>query len=242
MRWFAALASVLSCLTLAWAPTAAAHAQEPSGGAADVLSEARLDPVRDRLRAAVEAAEADGLPREWLLDKVAEGLSKRVPPPLIARAVDSLLTRMRTADGLVRDVPNARGRARRRLLRAAVDALAAGAPARGVGRLVAEAARGERAGAPARAREALVTVAELAERGFSGRASVEATREAYRRDRRGGLGRLLRRARRIGPAPPGGRDEALRRAGRAIGIDRPRRGRDHGPHGAPGDRGRGRPR
>ncbi|HJL17070.1 MAG TPA: hypothetical protein RMH99_15500, partial [Sandaracinaceae bacterium LLY-WYZ-13_1] len=167
--------AAVTMLALGVAAGAPAHAQESS-----VLSDPRLAAVRPRLSEAVEAAERDGLPPAWLLDKVAEGLSKHVPPPLIARAVDTLLSRMRAADGMVRDVPGVRGRARRRLLRVAVDALSAGAPAEGVGRLVREAARGDRAGAAGRVREALVTVAELAERDFSGPAAVQAARDAYR--------------------------------------------------------------
>lgn len=240
MRKFAAPAPVLLWVALAWAPPVFASAQSPR-----VLSHSRLAPVRDRLQAAVAAAEAEHLPSEWLLDKVAEGLSKNVAPPLIARAVDGLLSRMRMAEALLRDVPNARGRERRRLLRAAVDALTAGAPPDAMGRLVRDAARGDRAGAPARTREVLVTVAELAERSFSGRAAVEATADAYRRARLPGLDRLLRRARGIGAGDPHGRDAALREAGRAVTrtVDRPSRRRDHGSHdsppGPPGARGRG---
>lgn len=231
MRWSATMPWLL-CATLAWAP-AAAHAQ------ADELADPRLDAVRPQLTAALDAAEREGLPGEWLRDKVAEGLSKRVPAPLVARAVETLLDRMRVGDRLVRDVAGTRGQSRRLLLRSAVDALSAGAPAERLGPLVREAAGGDRATAALRVREVLVAVAELGEREFSGAAAVEAVHEAYRRGRRRGLGELLQRARRIGGAE--GRDQALRQAGRGVGrgpVDPRGQGADHGRHGPPEHRGR----
>lgn len=224
MRW--ALAAVLLCATLAGAPVGAA-AQSSS-----VLSDARLEPVRDRLTQSLDAAHRDGLPSEWLLDKVAEGLSKHVPPGRIVAAVDTLLSRMRAADALIREVPGARGAEHRRLLRAALDALTAGAPHEGLGRLVREVVRSDRAEAPRRVHEALTTVAELAERQFGGHAAVDATTEAYQHGRRGGLSDLLRQARRIGPGPA--RDDALRNLGRRVGraesdVDHGGRGSDHRP-------------
>jgi hypothetical protein len=192
-----------------------------------VLDDPRLAPVRQELTQSLEAARADGLPDEWLLDRMAEGLAKRVPPPAIARAVDALLTRMRTAERLVELVPSARGQ-RIHILRAAVDALAAGAPEAALGRLVREVVRLEPSHAPAHVREALVTVAELSERDFGGPAAADATTRAYQRARRDGLAGLLENARRIGATPQGGRDEALRRLSRdARGIDPPRGGGDH---------------
>ncbi|HEY8427271.1 MAG TPA: hypothetical protein VIL20_02815 [Sandaracinaceae bacterium] len=198
-----------------------------------VLEDARLAPVRTRLERALAAARSEGLPSEWLLDKIAEGLSKRVPAPRIAAAVDALLVRIRAADAMVREVPGARGEERRRLVRAAVDALAAGAPPEGLGALVREVARGDRSGGPARVREALTTVAELAERDFGGEAAVSATRDAWRNGRAEGMRALLAGARRIGPSSAPGRDEALRRLGREVGrgarrIDPGAQGRDHG--------------
>lgn len=203
-----------------------------------VLEDARLATVRDRLVGSVDAARREGFPSEWLLDKIAEGLSKRVPPPRIAGAVDTLLARIRTADALIDPVPSSTDR--RRLLRAAVDALAAGAPREPLGRLVRELARGDRSSA--RVREALTTVAELAERQFGGVAAVEATLDAHRRGE--SPRELLRRARRIGRDPPGGRDRALRELGRGRGrghgdVDVGRGRRDHGRDANPG-RGRGR--
>ncbi len=226
--------------TLALAVLCASLAPATAAAQAEVLSDARLAPVHDRLAQSVDAAQREGLPSEWLLEKVAEGLSKHVSAPRIAAAVDTLLTRIRSADTLVRAVPGARGEERRRLLRAAVDALAAGAPHDGLGRLLREVVRRDRSDAPRRAHDALTTVAELAERHFGGRAAVEATTDAYRQGRRAGLNDLLRRARQIGPGPPNGRDEALRSLGRAVGrgqiggVDPGERGRDHGRDGQPG--------
>lgn len=223
MRW-AALALVLSCAALVALPRVARAQSHPA-------DDARLAPVRNRLAAAIEAAQREGLPSEWLLDKIAEGLSKRVPPERIAAAVDALLERIRIADELVRPIPNA-ARDHRRLLRAALDALTAGAPHEPLGHLVREIVRSERAHASERVREALTTVAELTERQFGGEAAVDAAREAYRQGRGRGLGDLLQRARRIARDPPGGRDRALRELGREVGrgargIDRASAGGDH---------------
>jgi hypothetical protein len=223
--WLIAAALVLASL----GATGAARAQSDA-----VLRDARLAAVRDRLTTAVRAARQEGLPADWLLDKVAEGLSKRVPPERIAVAVDTMLGRIRTAEGLVRGVPGAeRGAEHRRLLRAATDALTAGAPAEPLGRLVREVAGSDRGGAGQRVHEALTTVAELAEREFGGAAAVDATGAAFRRARSQGVQQLLQDARRLGRDPPGGRDEALRGLGRGSppghrGLDRGAGGRDHG--------------
>lgn len=179
-----------------------------------VLDDARLGSVRAALAADVEAARREGFPDEWLLDKIAEGLSKRIAPPRIASAVHALLERIRTADRLLGAVPR-----ERRPLRAAVDALTAGAPETELARLVSSVLARD----PGALRAALVTVAELAERDFSGSAAVGATLDAYRRGGQSAVRTLLADARRIDPSAP--RDEALRRLGR--GIDRGGRGRDH---------------
>jgi hypothetical protein len=213
------------CLSAAWWAPAGSAAQDSS-----VLRDARLAPVRAQLARSVAGARGEGLPAEWLLDKVAEGLSKRVPPPLIARAVDALLERMRVADRLVAGVPGARGREQRRLLRAAVDALSAGAPRDRLEVLIREVGRDDPAGAIGRTIQALTTVAELAERDFSGAAAVESSLAAFRSGGPRGLSGLLRRARQIGPDPAGGRDVALRQLGRDVGrptIDPSLQQRDH---------------
>ena len=196
MRWRSRLAVLATSLLLG---ASIAAAQSPA-----VESDARLASVRGRLDAALEAARRGGLPEEWLRAKIAEGLSKRVPPPLIAAA-----------------------------LRAAVDAMSAGAPEARVRGLIAQVR--ERGGGAPEVRGALVTVAELAERGFSGEAAVEAAAEAHRRGGSRGLGELTRRARGIRDDVPGGRDRALRGLGRAVGaargVDARRGGGDHGGRG-----------
>lgn len=223
MRWRSRLAVLATSLLLG---ASIAAAQSPA-----VESDARLASVRGRLDAALEAARRGGLPEEWLRAKIAEGLSKRVPPPLIAAAVEALGQRMRAADAMVRDLGPARGR--RPLLRAAVDALSARAPEARVRGLIAQVR--ERGGGAPEVRGALVTVAELAERGFSGEAAVEAAAEAHRRGGSRGLGELTRRARGIRDDVPGGRDRALRGLGRAVGaargVDARRGGGDHGGRG-----------
>lgn len=191
-----------------------------SAEAQAVLDDPRLGASRAPIAAAVEAARAAGLPEEWILDKVAEGLSKRVPAPRIASAVEQLLARMRSAHQVVVPVD---GGNRRALLRAGLDALAAGAPVASIRILV----RDIGVASPDRVLRALVTVAELAERGFGGAASVEATGNAYRRGRLGGLQELLSGARRL-RSPD--RDAGLRQLGREVrrrGVDRDRPSRDH---------------
>ena len=201
MRWAIVIAT-LSCAA-PFSARAQDTAREDVGPQESLLEDARLAPVRDRLASSIDAARREDLPAEWLLDKVAEGLSKRVPSPRIA---------------------------------AAVDALAAGAPREPLGRLIRDVARGDRAHAADRVHEALTTVAELAERQFGGPAAVEATLEAHRRGER--PSDLLRRARRIGRDPPGGRDGALRQLGRRgdprSGVDVHGAGRDHGRDENPG--------
>jgi len=234
MRW-AVVIAILSCAA-PFSARAQDTAREDVGPQESLLEDARLAPVRDRLASSIDAARREDLPAEWLLDKVAEGLSKRVPSPRIAAAVETLLDRIRVADGMVRPALVGQPARRTRLLRAAVDALAAGAPREPLGRLIRDVARGDRAHAADRVHEALTTVAELAERQFGGPAAVEATLEAHRRGER--PSDLLRRARRIGRDPPGGRDGALRQLGRRgdprSGVDVHGAGRDHGRDENPG--------
>jgi hypothetical protein len=192
------------------------------------LDDARLSTVRAAIAADVEAARSEGLPADWLLDKVAEGLSKRVPPARIAAAVHALLERIRVGDRLLASIARPA-----RPLRQAVDALTAGVPQAELARLVRAVIDREdvvsvRASA---VRAALVTVAELAEREFGGEAAARATLDAYRRGGQSGLRTLLRDARRLEPASSS-RDDALRRLGQ--GVDRGGRGRDHGLDGEPG--------
>lgn len=218
--------AIVALLLASLLGTAAASAQAPQPGADGLLADPALASARPRIERAVSAAVNEGLPSDWLLDKVAEGLSKRVPAPRIAAAVEGLLTRMRDAERIVRDVRSSGPAARRPLLRAAVDALMAGAPAEALAALVSEIAASRpagTAGASSSAAQALVTVSELAEREFDGAASVEATRDAWRTGRGAGMSRLLQSARRIRGAAGDARDGALREAARArdpVGVDR----------------------
>ncbi|MEQ9075594.1 MAG: hypothetical protein RLP09_17190 [Sandaracinaceae bacterium] len=228
------LARCLAVIALVLAGPAAASAQAPG----QVESDARLASVRPRLDAALDAARQEQLPMEWLRDKIAEGLSKGVPAPRIAGAVEVVLGRMRTSDAMIRSF-RLRGAARRRLLRASVDALSAGAPAEGVERLIRHVRT--RGGDAAAARRALVTVAELGERGFSGAAAVESVAEAHQRGGGQAVAELARRARGIRDDAPGGRDRALRGLGRGVGSgvgSGARRGRGVDGRGGRGDHGR----
>ena len=195
-----------------------------SAEAQGVLDDPRLGASRTAIAAAVAAARTEGLPEAFILDKVAEGLSKGVPPERIAGAVDRLLTHMRAAHEIVTPV---RGGDRRTLLRAGLDAIAAGAPIPRLRALVREVGFDS----PVPVQRSLVTVAELTERGFTGASSVEATSDAYRGGRLDGLRDLLVGARRL---HGGNRDEGLRQLGREVRARDVDRG---GPSRDPGSRG-----
>lgn len=190
------------------APVAAPAAQS---GAADLLADARLAAIRDRLQSALDRADAKGLPSAWLLDKVAEGLAKRVPPPRIVPAVETLLARVEAADRVLVAIEQRSARAvgaRGPTLRAATEALAVGAPEQaltGLGRAIAAAG-----GEAEEVRAGFAHVAELGERGFDGSAAVDAVHVAFERGGPAAWPALLSRAERIGPDGPEARVEALR--------------------------------
>jgi hypothetical protein len=192
-------------------PSAPASAPAAQAGSAGILADARVAAIRERVQSALDRAEAKGLPSEWLLDKVAEGLAKRVPPPRIVPAVEALLARIEAADRVLVAVEGRSARAtsaRGPSLRAALEALTVNAPEQalvGLGRAVA--ARG---GKPEDVRAGFTSVAELGERGFEGSAAVDAVRVAFERGGPGAWPALLSHAERIGPDGPEARVEALR--------------------------------
>lgn len=228
-----AIVTLSIALAAALAPQRA-NAQSPA-------ADARLAGVRPQLEAARRAAASESLPPEWIDAKIAEGLAKRVPPQSIAAAVQTLLGRMRTADRLLRPLPgrpSATGR--RRALRATVDALAAGAPERGIGAIVSDIARSRSARAWDDAREAMVVVAELGERGFGGGEAANLARRAYGQRGRDGLSDVLETARSLRERDPNARRARLER------VIEGGRGRGGPPEGRGGPRrdegfGRGRP-
>jgi hypothetical protein len=184
-----------------------ASAQSPSA-----LEDPRLEAVRARIGASLEAAARDGLPVEPLEGKVREGLAKGVPPQRIAAAVSSLLGHLRTADGLVRPVrPHARV-ARPELVRLTAEALVAGADATELGALVQTLTRADAAGAAVLVRDGMVVVAELVERGVDGTVAAEGARVAFHRHGVRGWRALVRAVRALGPSSPGERARAVRRA------------------------------
>jgi len=197
-------------------PAALGAAQDTS-----VLLDARVAPARGRIEAAVSAARGEGLPQSWLLDKVREGIAKHVAADRIAAAVDGLLGRMRVANTLTRFMPHQPAQARRdAVLRAIVDALAAGAPAGELGEIVRVAARGDSANAAQNIVRSMGAVAELGERGFAGAVAAQATKIAFEREGVAGLSALVQEARRLSRIDPSTRDGLLRDAARSIGTDR----------------------
>lgn len=222
---------------LLWvAMSATASAQGP-------LADPRVAPVEARLRAAIDAADREGLPSDWLVDKIAEGLSKRAPAARIAAAVEQLLARMRIAESIRSSVrERAEPEERRAALHAIVDALSVGAERGELVALVALVASTPSDGVDAheRVRLAMRTVAELGERGFGGRASAQATLVAYRRGGVQAWDRLLDEARLLPRS-----DDALETAAELASI-RARGGqRSHVDQGGPSrddSRGQGRRR
>ena len=95
---------VLTALIVAAAPVTA---QDPDTEQVDPRLErirAELpEGVLEQVEARLEAALAEGLPVEPLLDKAVEGISKRVPPPAIAGAVDRLAQDLGRARSLLAD-------------------------------------------------------------------------------------------------------------------------------------------
>lgn len=200
-------AGVLAALALLGAAGPAA--------AQSAFEEPRLESVRDRLEAAASTARTEGLPVELLEAKVREGLAKRVPPPRIAAAVDTLLEDLRTADRLVSRVSGVDGADRKALVRGATEALTAGADARAVDRLIASIARSDAPQTTPLIQEALVVTAELAERGVDGRLAADSTRIAFDAQGRNGFRNLLRTVRSLGQVTPAERARAVRRAARS---------------------------
>lgn len=195
------------------APAVRAHGV----GRADPVADPGIASVRAELETALARARAKGLPEEWLVDKVAEGLAKRVPPPRIVPAVNALLSRIETADRVLAAIgTKGAGKPPERdsLLRATVDALAVGAPEQalvGLGRAVAAGG-----GKPSDVRAGFVGVAELGERGFGGPASVEAVQRAFERGGPDAWPWLLSQAEGIGDVGAEARVEALRHAAERV--------------------------
>lgn len=164
---------------------------------ADVLSDPRVESVRGSLERAMAEAEAEELPVAWLADKVAEGLAKHAPAARIDQAVQTLLTRMRSANGIEARLRLPHPSEQRRLLRALVDALAAGTSVEDLRQLMLEAARELRGRSSIR--HVAITVADLEERGARPSVAVDLTRLALRQAGVEGLGALRAIARRVRP-------------------------------------------
>ena len=214
-------------LVLAAAPAPGALAQ-PTSPSPGVLADARLTEVRAQVEAAAHSAAEAGLPAEWLLDKVAEGLAKGVPPGQIISAVERLGERMRSAARIQRDLPAAHDRAEARaVLRSLVDALSVGAPEAAVARLAHGIARSDPDAVPG----GIAAVADLGERGFRGDEAVHAVEVAFERGGRDGMTGLLASADAIGGGGSAARMQALsaaaNRMGRPAGLPAAVLGRDH---------------
>jgi hypothetical protein len=179
-----------------------AHAQRANG-----VTDPRVAAVRSSLERTLADAEAEGLPSAWLRDKVAEGLAKHASPGRIVQAVEALHRRMQTADAIEARLPLGGSDRPRTLLRALVDALAAGAPPEGLERLVQFVSTATRTRDTTR--RAALTVAELEERQLSPVVALELTSRAFRDNGRAGLAALRSTAR---STPPERLEATLRRA------------------------------
>lgn len=139
------------------------------GTSTDMEREALQDPTLTIERAAlttlIASARDAGLPVELLVEKLREGLAKRVPAARITQAVALLHQRMQVADRLLRQVPRAPTNERRTALYALVDALNAGLTEADLTTVIAR--LGSEAREPLVVAEVAVTMAELAERGFT---------------------------------------------------------------------------
>jgi hypothetical protein len=152
VRW---LSSAILLVTLA----GAASAQT-------ALDDARLQPAAGELRGVFQQAVQDGVPDELLADKVREGLAKGVPPARIAQVVRGL------EQALARARVEAGSAAGKELLKAIVDAHAAGVGAPALKPLL---------GTPARAR-AVEVLTDLAQRGYPSEATAQLVARIGARD------------------------------------------------------------
>ena len=146
-------------------------------GAGSAFAEPALASVRTELEDLAAALAAEGLPAVMIHEKAAEGLSKRIPPPLVLRACAQVAQRLRAA----RDTLQTLGLpVEETLLRTLVDAQAVGAtPAALVtlGQQVRAPIRRERARATL---VAVAAVAELGEREFPVEDALLAVGDAIR--------------------------------------------------------------
>ena len=223
MRWVHAAALV--AVLLASGVGTRAHAQTAP------VDDPRLASVRDRLVAAVRAADGAGLPSDWIVLKIREGLAKRAHPERIALAAELVLSRMRDAQPIGRLMPaTSRQDDRRAILRALLDALAAGAPPGELGSLVRAIVAADPAHAQRDVLRGLAVLTELSERGFGGAAATRATRVAHGRGGSGAWSGLLRSAVGISGGSSAERGQRLEQSARALGRDG-----DHGERGGASD-------
>ncbi len=188
----------------------------PARAAAGVPDDPRLVPARAELESAFAAAVRDGVPEIILTDKVREGLAKGIPAAKVAVVVRALEVSLAEA---VRQISPHVPTPPPSLLKAAVEARAAGAPPREVDALLrAGAARG----APALTR-ALDVVTDLSQRGFPPAGASRAVAAVVAREPRG-VDRIVTEAQALSGQSGVTRAEALdaiaRAAALGLGVDR----------------------
>lgn len=171
-----------------------------------VLAEPVLSNERARLQSMVDGARASGLPAEILIEKVREGVAKRVPAARITQAVTLLYERMQVADRLLALAPRAASVERRNAVRSLVDALNAGLTETDLSNVIAN--LGAAARDPKVVAEVAVTMAELSERGFARASVVRATTVAWQRGGVRAMPSVIAAAASIGPQVSA-RDAAL---------------------------------
>ncbi|MCB9627099.1 MAG: hypothetical protein H6725_06985 [Sandaracinaceae bacterium] len=185
---------------------AGSPASDAPGDVTGTLARPELATVRVELERLADGLAADGLPAVMIEEKAAEGLSKRVPAPLIVRACVQVAERLRAGrETLVTlGLP-----VQEDLLRALVDAQAVGAtPAALVtlGQQVRAPVRRERVRATLAAAAA---VAELGERDFPIADALSAVGDALRAGGPVAVGALVTNARGLRGSPQA-RGQALR--------------------------------
>lgn len=206
------MTTLLTTLWLALAIAAlpvAVQAQPASAGVTDrssVLEHPSLSAERARLSALIDESHQAGLPDALLIEKVREGLAKRVPAARIVQAVTLLHDRMQVAARLLGQAPRSAAAERQRAVVGLVDALNAGLTESDLASVIAQ--LGTAARDPKVVAEVAVTLAELAERGFARASVVRATQLAWQRGGVRAMSSVIAAAATIGPQVSA-RDAAL---------------------------------
>lgn len=176
MRAWCRTIVMVSVLALPLVTHAQARNLDPSTRA--LLADPALATEGARLGELIASIDPSALPQALLIEKVREGLAKRVPAARIVQAVTVLRDRLLVVDRLLEASARTPATARSAAAIALVDALNAGLSEAELATVLR--ALGGAARELSVVREVAITMAELAERGFGGSAVVNATTWAWR--------------------------------------------------------------